>query len=166
MLFGRQSIDYDDAQVGTLVAELLGLPSVAVVVKIDDSGWKSCLPTGNRGGARNRGDEAAGRVPDAKGIERAALSVAQRNHGRQEQADRGKACRPAEARVVTMSMLKSHRQRTPAGLSEPTRVRSRNWSACCTKKQKSSRTRNRQRLLMNVLAFAEQRESEIQEIIV
>jgi electron transfer flavoprotein beta subunit len=35
ILFGRQSIDYDDAQVGTLVAELLGLPSVAVVVKLE-----------------------------------------------------------------------------------------------------------------------------------
>ena len=35
VLFGKQSIDYDDAQVGTLVAELLGLPSVAVVVKIE-----------------------------------------------------------------------------------------------------------------------------------
>ncbi len=35
VLFGKQSIDYDNAQVGTLVAELLGLPSVAVVVKID-----------------------------------------------------------------------------------------------------------------------------------
>ena len=35
ILFGKQSIDYDDAQVGTLVAEMLGLPSVGVVVKID-----------------------------------------------------------------------------------------------------------------------------------
>ncbi len=35
VLFGKQSIDFDGAQVGTLVAELLGLPSVAVVVKMD-----------------------------------------------------------------------------------------------------------------------------------
>jgi electron transfer flavoprotein beta subunit len=35
VLFGKQSIDYDDAQVGTLVAEILSLPSVAVVVKLD-----------------------------------------------------------------------------------------------------------------------------------
>ncbi|MFN0157279.1 MAG: electron transfer flavoprotein subunit beta/FixA family protein [Bacteroidota bacterium] len=35
VLFGKQSIDYDDAQVGTLVAEMLGFPSVAVVVKLD-----------------------------------------------------------------------------------------------------------------------------------
>jgi electron transfer flavoprotein beta subunit len=35
ILFGKQSIDYDDAQVGTLVAEILGLPSVGVAVKIE-----------------------------------------------------------------------------------------------------------------------------------
>jgi electron transfer flavoprotein beta subunit len=38
VLFGKQSIDFDDAQIGTLVAELLGLPSVAVVVKLDMQG--------------------------------------------------------------------------------------------------------------------------------
>ena len=35
VLFGKQSIDFDDAQVGTLVAEILDLPSVAVVTKMD-----------------------------------------------------------------------------------------------------------------------------------
>lgn len=35
VFFGKQSIDYDDAQVGTLAAALLGLPSVSVVVKME-----------------------------------------------------------------------------------------------------------------------------------
>jgi electron transfer flavoprotein beta subunit len=35
VLFGKQSIDHDSAQVGTLVAEMLGLPSVGVVVKLE-----------------------------------------------------------------------------------------------------------------------------------
>lgn len=35
LLFGKQSIDYDDGQVGTLVAEMLGLPSVSVVTKME-----------------------------------------------------------------------------------------------------------------------------------
>jgi electron transfer flavoprotein beta subunit len=35
ILFGKQSIDYDGSQVGTMVAELLALPSVAVVVKLE-----------------------------------------------------------------------------------------------------------------------------------
>ncbi|MFZ4619921.1 MAG: electron transfer flavoprotein subunit beta/FixA family protein [Bacteroidota bacterium] len=35
---GKQSIDYDDAQVGGLVAELLGIPSISVVVKLEIKG--------------------------------------------------------------------------------------------------------------------------------
>ena len=35
IFFGKQSIDYDDAQVGGLVAELLGVPSISVVVKLE-----------------------------------------------------------------------------------------------------------------------------------
>lgn len=34
VLFGKQSIDFDDAQVGTMVAEMLGFASVSVVVKL------------------------------------------------------------------------------------------------------------------------------------
>ena len=32
---GKQSIDYDNSQIGGLVAEMLGIPSVSVVVKLD-----------------------------------------------------------------------------------------------------------------------------------
>lgn len=35
VLFGKQSIDYDNAQVPSLVAEMLNLPSVTTVVKMD-----------------------------------------------------------------------------------------------------------------------------------
>lgn len=35
ILFGKQAIDYCDEQIPGLVAELLGLPSVSVVVKIE-----------------------------------------------------------------------------------------------------------------------------------
>jgi electron transfer flavoprotein beta subunit len=35
IFFGKQSIDYDDAQVGGLVAEMLGMPSISVVVKLE-----------------------------------------------------------------------------------------------------------------------------------
>jgi electron transfer flavoprotein beta subunit len=34
VLVGKQSIDYDDAQVGTMLAEMLGMASVSVVVKL------------------------------------------------------------------------------------------------------------------------------------
>ncbi|HTR82700.1 MAG TPA: electron transfer flavoprotein subunit beta/FixA family protein [Bacteroidota bacterium] len=35
ILCGKQSIDFDDAQIGGLVAEMLGMPSVSVVVKLE-----------------------------------------------------------------------------------------------------------------------------------
>ena len=38
ILFGKQSIDYDDSQVGTLTAEFLGLPSISVVVELSIDG--------------------------------------------------------------------------------------------------------------------------------
>jgi electron transfer flavoprotein beta subunit len=34
LLFGKQAVDSDEAQVGTLVAELMGLPSASVIVKV------------------------------------------------------------------------------------------------------------------------------------
>jgi electron transfer flavoprotein beta subunit len=40
IFFGKQSIDYDDSQVGTLTAELLGLPSISVVVELKIDGKK------------------------------------------------------------------------------------------------------------------------------
>ena len=38
ILFGKQSIDYDNSQVGTLTAEFLGIPSINVVVGLDIQG--------------------------------------------------------------------------------------------------------------------------------
>lgn len=50
VLFGKQSIDYDNAQVGTLVAEMLGLPSVAVIVKLDVQDGKAVCEREIEGG--------------------------------------------------------------------------------------------------------------------
>jgi electron transfer flavoprotein beta subunit len=38
VFFGKQSVDSDDAAVGPMVAEMLGLPSVSVVVKLEITG--------------------------------------------------------------------------------------------------------------------------------
>lgn len=40
VLFGKQSIDYDDSQVGQITAELLGIPSISVVVGMTVEGGK------------------------------------------------------------------------------------------------------------------------------
>lgn len=43
IFFGKQSIDYDDSQVGNLVAEMLGIPSISVVVSLNvDNGKVTC----------------------------------------------------------------------------------------------------------------------------
>jgi electron transfer flavoprotein beta subunit len=38
IFFGKQSVDYDDSQVGTLTAEFLGIPSINVVVELTIEG--------------------------------------------------------------------------------------------------------------------------------
>jgi electron transfer flavoprotein beta subunit len=40
ILFGKQSIDYDNSQVGQITAELLGIPSISVVVGMTVEGSK------------------------------------------------------------------------------------------------------------------------------
>jgi electron transfer flavoprotein beta subunit len=35
IFFGKQSVDSDDAAIGTMVAEMLGLPSISVAVKLE-----------------------------------------------------------------------------------------------------------------------------------
>jgi electron transfer flavoprotein beta subunit len=47
---GKQSVDYDDGAVGVMVAEMLGLPSVSVVVKLDVAGGKAIAEREIEGG--------------------------------------------------------------------------------------------------------------------
>lgn len=50
VFFGKQSIDGDDAAVGSMVAEMLELPSVSVVVKLEISGTKAIAEREIEGG--------------------------------------------------------------------------------------------------------------------
>jgi electron transfer flavoprotein beta subunit len=50
VFFGKQSVDYDDGAVGLMVAEMLGLPSVSVVVKLDIQGGKATAEREIEGG--------------------------------------------------------------------------------------------------------------------
>jgi electron transfer flavoprotein beta subunit len=50
IFFGKQSIDYDDAQVGIMVAEFLGLPSVSVVVRLEVAEGKALAEREIEGG--------------------------------------------------------------------------------------------------------------------
>jgi electron transfer flavoprotein beta subunit len=50
VFFGKQSVDSDDAAVGTMVAEMLSLPSVSVVVKLEVAGGKAIAEREIEGG--------------------------------------------------------------------------------------------------------------------
>jgi electron transfer flavoprotein beta subunit len=50
VFFGKQSVDYDDGAVGVMVAEMLGLPSVTVVVKLDVAAGKATAEREIEGG--------------------------------------------------------------------------------------------------------------------
>ncbi len=50
IFFGKQSVDYDDGAVGVMVAEMLGLPSISVVVKLEVAGGKAVAEREIEGG--------------------------------------------------------------------------------------------------------------------
>lgn len=50
IFFGKQSVDYDDSAVGLMVAEMLGLPSIAVVVKLEVTDGKAIAEREIEGG--------------------------------------------------------------------------------------------------------------------
>ena len=50
IFFGKQSVDSDDAAVGTMVAEMLGLPSVSVAVKLEIAGTSAIAEREIEGG--------------------------------------------------------------------------------------------------------------------
>jgi len=50
IFFGKQSVDYDNSAVGLMVAEMLGLPSVSVVVKLEINGDKALAEREIEGG--------------------------------------------------------------------------------------------------------------------
>lgn len=106
VMFGKQSIDYDGSQVGTMVAELLGMPSVAVVVKMDVQDGKVVCEREIEGGhevvetklpavfmAQKGLNEP--RYPSLKGIMAAKTKPIEE-----------KPAAPAAARVVVRSMRK------------------------------------------------------------
>jgi electron transfer flavoprotein beta subunit len=50
VFFGKQSVDYDDGSVGVMVAEMLGLPCVSVVVKLEITGGRATAEREIEGG--------------------------------------------------------------------------------------------------------------------
>ncbi len=112
VLSGRQAIDDDMGATGAQVAEVLGWPCLSWIMEeaiAEDAKSIRVGPPG-RGRARGLRRAAAVRGDGPEGHERAALSHAQGDHGRQEEGGQG-----------------SEGRRPPAGGSAPWRPRSRWW---------------------------------------
>lgn len=106
ILFGKQSIDYDDAQVGTLVAEMLGLPSVAVVVKIDIQDGKVVCQREIEGGHETVETKLPAVFLTQKGLNEPRYPSLKGIMAAKSKPIEEKPAAPAETRLVTISMRK------------------------------------------------------------
>jgi len=106
ILFGKQSIDYDDAQVGTLVAELLGYPSVAVVVKIDVQDGKVVCQREIEGGHESVETQLPAIFLAQKGLNEPRYPSLKGIMAAKSKPIEEKPAAPAAARVETIAMRK------------------------------------------------------------
>ena len=94
VLLGQQSDDGECYTIGAVVADHLQMPSLTQVIKIDVEDGDAALRAPGRVRLRHRPGRAAGRDLRRRRDQRAALPVAEGDHGRQEEAARH-ASRPA-----------------------------------------------------------------------
>jgi len=106
ILFGKQSIDYDDAQVGTLVAEMLGLPSVAVVVKLEIQDGKATCEREIEGGHEIVESRLPALFLAQKGLNEPRYPSLKGIMGAKTKPVLEKPASPADARVETVEMRK------------------------------------------------------------
>ncbi len=130
VLLGQQSDDGECYTIGAVVAEHLGMPSLTQVIKMDVDSDGAALRAPGRVRLRHRADQAARRDLRRRRDQRAALPVAEGDHGRQEEAARHGHRRRRRDRRLAKSAA-----RTPPRSGSPRRRRRRRPPA------RSSRTR-------------------------
>jgi electron transfer flavoprotein beta subunit len=106
VLFGKQSIDYDGSQVGTMVAEMLGLPSVAVVVKMDVQDGKVVCEREIEGGHEVVETRLPAVFMAQKGLNDPRYPSLKGIMAAKSKPIEEKPAAPAQARVVVKSMRK------------------------------------------------------------
>jgi len=106
VLFGKQSIDYDGSQVGTMVAEMLGLPSVAVVVKMDVQDGKVVCEREIEGGHEVVETRLPAVFMAQKGLNDPRYPSLKGIMAAKSKPIEEKPAAPAQARVVVSSMRK------------------------------------------------------------
>ena len=134
VLLGQQSDDGECYTIGAVVAEHLQMPSLTQVIKMDVDAEQAALRAPGRVRLRHRRDRAARRHLGRRRHQRAALPVAQGDHGRQEEAARHRRRRRRGHRRV------EGRRRRLAGA-----VRRLQGAAGEGRAARSSRTRTRTR---------------------
>ncbi len=106
VLFGKQSIDFDDAQVGTIVAELLGYPSVAVVVKLQIQDGKVTCEREIEGGHEDVETKTPVVILAQKGLNEPRYPSLKGIMAAKTKPIGEKPAVPAESRVETLRMRK------------------------------------------------------------
>lgn len=106
VLFGKQSIDYDGAQVGTMVAELLGLPSVAVVVQLEIHEGKAVCRREIEGGHERVETSLPAVFTAQKGLNEPRYPSLKGIMAARTKPIEEKPAAPAEQRVETLQMRK------------------------------------------------------------
>ena len=106
ILFGKQSIDFDDAQVGTCVAEMLGIPSVGVVVKIDIQDKTVVCQREIEGGHETVRTVLPAVFLSQKGLNEPRYPSLKGIMAAKSKPIEEKPAAPAESRVITVAMRK------------------------------------------------------------
>jgi electron transfer flavoprotein beta subunit len=106
ILFGKQSIDFDDAQVGTCVAEMLGIPSVGVVVKIDIQDKTVVCQREIEGGHETVRTTLPAVFLAQKGLNEPRYPSLKGIMAAKSKPIEEKPAAPAESRVITVAMRK------------------------------------------------------------
>ena len=145
VLLGQQSDDGECYTIGAVVADHLQMPSLTQVIKMDVARRRAAAASARPSTATTRSGRAAGGDLGRRRDQRAALPVAEGDHGRQEEAardrrrrrrrDRRLAASARTARASSAATSTTRRRRPPARSSRtrtPTR-RSRRSSPGSTK---------------------------------
>ncbi|MEK6755605.1 MAG: electron transfer flavoprotein subunit beta/FixA family protein [Bacteroidota bacterium] len=106
IFFGKQSVDYDDSAVGLMVAEMLGLPSVAVVVKLEVTDGKAIAEREIEGGQEVVETRLPAVFTAQKGLNEPRYPSLKGIMGAKSKPIEERAASPAQIKVEVLGMQK------------------------------------------------------------
>lgn len=106
IFFGKQSVDYDDSAVGLMVAEMLGLPSIAVVVKLEVTDGKAIAEREIEGGQEVVETRLPAVFTAQKGLNEPRYPSLKGIMGAKSKPIEERAASPAQIKVEVLGMQK------------------------------------------------------------